>query len=64
MNLENYEMLRKGDELSLRMIENFSASATSKLFEQEIREAVSSELLCVLSEGYLKLIRILITSEL
>ncbi|KAK9282279.1 hypothetical protein L1049_005193 [Liquidambar formosana] len=35
---ETYELLRKVNETSLRAIENFSASAASKLFEQEIRE--------------------------
>lgn len=38
---ETYELLRKVNETSLRAIENFSASAASKLFEQEIREVVS-----------------------
>ncbi|GMI73825.1 FZO-like [Hibiscus trionum] len=37
--LESYELLRKLDQLSLRVIENFSANAASKLFEREIREA-------------------------
>ncbi|XP_022758213.1 probable transmembrane GTPase FZO-like, chloroplastic isoform X1 [Durio zibethinus] len=38
-HLETYELLRKLDQLSLRVIENFSANAASKLFEQEVREA-------------------------
>ncbi|KAL5792944.1 hypothetical protein ACOSP7_001538 [Xanthoceras sorbifolium] len=38
VHLETYELVEKVDEFSLRVIENFSASATSKLFEQEIRE--------------------------
>ncbi|KAK6260094.1 hypothetical protein SCA6_014568 [Theobroma cacao] len=37
-HLETYELLRKLDQLSLRVIENFSANAASKLFEQEVRE--------------------------
>lgn len=40
-HLETYELLRKLDQLSLRVIENFSANAASKLFEQEVREVVS-----------------------
>lgn len=40
--LDTYELVRKVDGYSLRVIENFSASATSKMFEQEIREVVSS----------------------
>lgn len=39
--LETYELLRKLDQLSLRVIEKFSANATSKQFEREVREAVS-----------------------
>ena len=39
--LETFELLRKLDQLSLRVIENFSANAASKLFEREVREAVS-----------------------
>ena len=39
--LETYELLRKLDQLSLRVIEKFSANAASKLFEREVREAVS-----------------------
>ncbi len=41
MHLETYELLKKLDRSSLRVVENFSASAASKLFEQEIREVVS-----------------------
>ncbi|XWS36292.1 hypothetical protein CRYUN_Cryun20dG0073200 [Craigia yunnanensis] len=37
--LETFDLLRKLDQLSLRVIENFSASAASKLFEREVREA-------------------------
>ncbi|XWS76410.1 hypothetical protein CRYUN_Cryun01aG0173800 [Craigia yunnanensis] len=37
--LETYELLRKLDQLSLRVIEKFSANAASKLFEREVREA-------------------------
>ncbi|KAE8731185.1 protein FANTASTIC FOUR 1-like [Hibiscus syriacus] len=37
--LETYELLRKIDRFSLRVIENFSANAASKLFEREIRGA-------------------------
>ncbi|KAI9181181.1 hypothetical protein LWI28_012186 [Acer negundo] len=35
---ESYKLVEKVDEFSLRVIEQLSASATSKLFEQEIRE--------------------------
>ncbi|KAF2325180.1 hypothetical protein GH714_024916 [Hevea brasiliensis] len=38
MHLETYELLEKVDDASLKVIENFSAGAASKLFEQEIRE--------------------------
>uniref|UniRef100_A0A2N9H0U6 G domain-containing protein n=1 Tax=Fagus sylvatica TaxID=28930 RepID=A0A2N9H0U6_FAGSY len=38
VHLETYELLKKLDRSSLRVVENFSASAASKLFEQEIRE--------------------------
>lgn len=41
MSLEKLELLSKENELSLKVVENFSASASSKLFEQEIREVVS-----------------------
>ncbi|KAK8485751.1 hypothetical protein V6N11_037022 [Hibiscus sabdariffa] len=37
--LETYELLRNLDQLSLRVIDNFSANTASKLFEHEIREA-------------------------
>lgn len=40
MHLETYELLKKVDDLSLKVIKNFSPSAASKLFDQEIREAV------------------------
>ncbi|XP_044487086.1 probable transmembrane GTPase FZO-like, chloroplastic [Mangifera indica] len=35
---DTYNLMTKVDEVSLKVVENFSASATSKLFEQEIRE--------------------------
>ncbi|XVF72416.1 hypothetical protein PTKIN_Ptkin12aG0119600 [Pterospermum kingtungense] len=38
-HLETYERLRKLDQVSLRVIEKFSANATSKEFEREVREA-------------------------
>ncbi|XP_021653149.2 probable transmembrane GTPase FZO-like, chloroplastic isoform X2 [Hevea brasiliensis] len=38
MHLETYELLEKVDDASLKVIENFSAGAASKHFEQEIRE--------------------------
>ncbi|XP_031400932.1 probable transmembrane GTPase FZO-like, chloroplastic isoform X2 [Punica granatum] len=38
VSLERLELLRKENELSLKVVKNFSASASSKLFEQEIRE--------------------------
>lgn len=44
MHLETYELVKQVD-LSLKVIENFSAGAASKLFEQEIREVVSSNFL-------------------
>ena len=40
MPSETYELLKKVDDLSLKVIKNFSPSAASKLFNQEIREAV------------------------
>ncbi|KAK6940818.1 hypothetical protein RJ641_030349 [Dillenia turbinata] len=40
VQLETIELLRKADELSVKAIENFSASAASKLFDQEIREVL------------------------
>lgn len=40
MHFETYELLKKVDDLSLKVIKNFSPSAASKLFDQEIREAV------------------------
>ncbi|XP_023553753.1 probable transmembrane GTPase FZO-like, chloroplastic isoform X1 [Cucurbita pepo subsp. pepo] len=39
MPSETYELLKKVDDLSLKVIKNFSPSAASKLFNQEIREA-------------------------
>ncbi|KAK2648293.1 hypothetical protein Ddye_015782 [Dipteronia dyeriana] len=38
VHFESYELVEKVDEFSLRVIEQLSASASSKLFEQEIRE--------------------------
>ena len=38
---ENYGLLGKGDEFSIRVMENFSATVAAGLFEQEIREIVS-----------------------
>ncbi|KAK6937525.1 GTP binding domain [Dillenia turbinata] len=38
VQLKTSELLRKADELSVKAVENFSASAASKLFDQEIRE--------------------------
>lgn len=43
VHLETYELLKKLDRVSLRVIENCNSSAASKLFEQEIREVVSSK---------------------
>lgn len=40
LHFETYELLKKVDDLSLKIIRNFSPSAASKLFDQEIREAV------------------------
>lgn len=40
MHFEMYESLKKVDDLSLKVIKNFSPTAASKLFDQEIREAV------------------------
>ncbi|XP_042517367.1 probable transmembrane GTPase FZO-like, chloroplastic isoform X2 [Macadamia integrifolia] len=37
---ETHKLLKKGEELSLKVVEDFSASAAAKLFEQEIREVV------------------------
>ena len=52
VGLEAYELLRKGDELSLKVLEDFSASAASKLFDQEIREVVSANLATIINETY------------
>lgn len=38
LHMETYDLLKKVDELSLKVVEDLSASATSKLLEQEIRE--------------------------
>lgn len=40
VHLDTYLILDKGDEQSIKVVENFSASAAARLFEQEIREAV------------------------
>ncbi|KAJ6797597.1 putative transmembrane GTPase FZO-like, chloroplastic [Iris pallida] len=40
VQLGTNEFLGKGEELSIRVVENFGASAASRLFEQEIREVV------------------------
>ncbi|KAJ0978825.1 hypothetical protein J5N97_014299 [Dioscorea zingiberensis] len=37
---ESYELLDKGDQQSIKVVENFSASAAARLLEQEIREVV------------------------
>lgn len=44
-NSETYELLKKGDQAGYQVIENFSSSAVSKSFEQEVRETVSLEFL-------------------
>lgn len=45
MSVETYELLKKGDEAGYKVIENFSSSAASKSFEQEVRDTVSLEFL-------------------
>lgn len=50
VGLETYELLRKGDELSLKALENFSAGAASRLFDQEIREVVSAKLARIINK--------------
>lgn len=42
LHFETFESLKKVDELSVGVVRNFSGPAASKLFEQEIREVVSS----------------------
>lgn len=42
VNLERFESLGKVNKHSLKVMEDFSANAAAKLFEQEIREAVST----------------------
>ncbi|KAK1291506.1 hypothetical protein QJS10_CPB17g01875 [Acorus calamus] len=37
---ETYDLLCKGENLSMKVTENFSAGAAAKLFEQELREVV------------------------
>ena len=44
VHLDTYLILDRGDEQSIKVVENFSASAAARLFEQEIREAVSISL--------------------
>lgn len=39
-NSETYELLKKGDQAGYQVIENFSSSAVSKSFEQEVREMI------------------------
>ncbi|AES60902.1 probable transmembrane GTPase FZO-like, chloroplastic [Medicago truncatula] len=39
-NSETYELLKKGDQAGYQVIENFSSSAVSKSFEQEVRETI------------------------
>lgn len=41
LHLETLESLKKVNELSLGVIQDFSGTAASKLFDQEIREVVS-----------------------
>ncbi|KAM3687438.1 hypothetical protein ACJW31_10G075700 [Castanea mollissima] len=38
VHLETYELLKRLDRISLRVVENLSASTASKIFEKEIRE--------------------------
>ncbi|XP_073223809.1 probable transmembrane GTPase FZO-like, chloroplastic isoform X1 [Cicer arietinum] len=40
MSVETYELLKKGDEAGYKVIENFSSSAASKSFEQEVRDTI------------------------
>ena len=44
MNFDKYELVKKVDQAGGQLIENFSGSAASKSFEQEVREIVSLEL--------------------
>lgn len=41
LHLQTLESLKKLNELSLQVIQDFSGTAASKLFDQEIREVVS-----------------------
>jgi len=41
MNFETDQLLKKVDQASTQVIDNFSSSAVSKSFEQEVREMVS-----------------------
>lgn len=52
LHMEMYDLLKKVDELSLKVVEDLSASATSKLLEQEIREVVSSNFFWIISINY------------
>lgn len=45
MHSDTYELMGKGEEVSLQVVKNFSPSAAAKLFEQEVRELVSSLLI-------------------
>ena len=42
-NLETDELLTRKYEVCVKVIENFSAPAASKVFDQEIREVVSNK---------------------
>lgn len=44
VELENRDLLMARCEFSKTVLDNFSATAASKLFEQEIREVVSSSI--------------------
>lgn len=46
MDFETYDLLKKVDQAGSQVIENFSISAASKSFEQEVREMVSFETHC------------------
>lgn len=42
MLLETLDLMKQGEELSIKVTGDFSSSAAAKLLEQEIREVVSS----------------------
>lgn len=42
LHFETFESLKKVNELSLGVMRNFSGPAASELFDQEVREVVSS----------------------